>query len=215
MRSPAFHDKELESSATRMVNSFARQLEPMGLPGFLAEFGYTESSDSDSLSKADMQGVALSNSLWSSLFCGMAGTAMNWWWDDYVIPSGLLSCYRPVTRFVENVDFPREKFVRSTTAMGEVTLSLMTGKTMVMGYLDSFDNNWVDLAAAQKQPREQKGITLTLRDLPRGYVRVEWWDTVRGVKVSDFKSQVNGEFLLKAPDFRRSIAFRLLYERME
>ncbi|GAB4158643.1 MAG: hypothetical protein Kow00107_07450 [Planctomycetota bacterium] len=214
-KNPAFIEADFEKSALGMVEHFSQMSSAIGKPVFFAEFGFTESSDADSLSQADSQGVALSNSLWASLFNGMCGTAMNWWWDSYVFPTGQLRHYRSISRYLEGIDLPKENFELSKSTVADINHLSMRGKTLILGYLSAPDNNWVDLVAAQKTARLNKNITLDVESLGKGYARVEWWDTELGLKVSDFRTPIYETLTLKVPDFSRSLAYRILYERFE
>jgi PKD repeat protein len=47
----------------------------------------------------DPAGIAFHNVLWSSMFSGAFGSAMSWWWDNYLYPNGLFSYFKPIADF--------------------------------------------------------------------------------------------------------------------
>ncbi|NLO49753.1 MAG: PKD domain-containing protein [Bacteroidales bacterium] len=47
----------------------------------------------------DPTGITFHNVLWSSMFSGAFGSAMSWYWDNYLYPNGLFSYFKPVADF--------------------------------------------------------------------------------------------------------------------
>jgi PKD repeat protein len=47
----------------------------------------------------DPNGISFHNVLWSSMFSGAFGSAMSWWWDNYLYPNGLFSYFKPIADF--------------------------------------------------------------------------------------------------------------------
>ena len=62
----------------------------------------------------DPAGVHLHNSIWASLFSGAMGSAMTWWWDEYVEPRNLYPFYKPAADFVATLPLKNSDF-RPTT----------------------------------------------------------------------------------------------------
>ncbi len=58
----------------------------------------------------DKDGVILHNQLWSSVHSADAGTAMTWWWDNWVRPYNLYPKFRAVANYVEDIDWISENF---------------------------------------------------------------------------------------------------------
>ncbi len=58
-----------------------------GKPALVGEFGLSGSGTQTATD--DPAGIHLHNGLWAGLFSGAAGTAMTWWWDNYVEPKNL------------------------------------------------------------------------------------------------------------------------------
>ncbi|MDZ7815146.1 MAG: cellulase family glycosylhydrolase [Planctomycetota bacterium] len=134
---PAFLKAEYERSASKMAEHFANQAAGLGMPLFFSEFGYSESSESQSMNELDKRGVLIDNGQWASLFAGMSGGTLNWWWDTYVRPMGLEDRFSPFSKYLSNVRFCDEGFVQSSRDLGDASLSVLKGKTMILGRVNS------------------------------------------------------------------------------
>lgn len=53
----------------------------------------------------DREGVILHNQLWASVHSSDAGTAMTWWWDNWVRPYNLYHEFKSITNYVEGIDW--------------------------------------------------------------------------------------------------------------
>lgn len=73
-----------------------------GKPHYFGEFGADWLAYGD---LTDADGVHLHNGLWAAMLSGSAGTAMLWWWDNYVDPQQLYYHFAPVAAFAETVDW--------------------------------------------------------------------------------------------------------------
>jgi hypothetical protein len=69
-----------------------------GKPHYVGECGIGDHQ------QEDRNGVGLHNALWSGLFCGGAGSAMLWWWDNYIDPYGLYGQFAGLTRYIHGID---------------------------------------------------------------------------------------------------------------
>lgn len=80
-----------------------------GKPFFIAEFGI-DWRTSDARYDPEGKGQNLHNGLWAGVMAGGAGTPMLWYWDHYVHVKNLYQVFRPVARFVEGIDWARNRF---------------------------------------------------------------------------------------------------------
>ncbi len=141
---------------------------------------------------------------------------MNWWWDTYIAPNDLDSCYSVFSRYLSNVDFVMEKFSHRSEKLRTSTLSVMRGSSMVLARISADDNNWVDLVASQSIPSENSGQEITLRNLPRSFCKIQWWSTSTGMIVNEYTMTISrGDLTLKSPSFSRDIVLKILFERCE
>lgn len=82
-----------------------------GRPHLIGEFGPQLSAEMlGTVFDADAKGVHLHNALWSTALGGSAGTALTWWWDNYVDPKDLYGVFTPVARFCEGVPWTTAGF---------------------------------------------------------------------------------------------------------
>ena len=84
-----------------------RKLAAYDKPHYFGEFGIDVYPDSYVY---DPDGIHLHNGLWSALLSGSAGTAMTWWWDNYVEPRNLYYHFARAAAFVGDVDWVRENY---------------------------------------------------------------------------------------------------------
>ncbi len=63
-------------------------------PTLNGEFGLGPSGPT--LSANDPNGIHIHNAIWGSTFSGAMGSAMSWWWDDYIGPQNLYYHYKPL-----------------------------------------------------------------------------------------------------------------------
>jgi hypothetical protein len=95
------------------LTAFHRKKETYGKPHFVAEFGAGAMGEDP---RVDPTGIALHSGIWSTLMDGAAGTAMLWWWDNHIHPNNLYSHFAALSRFIQGVNFPEERFRRVQNA---------------------------------------------------------------------------------------------------
>ena len=81
-------------------------LTQFGKPTLTGEFGLGGSS---SLANTDPDGIHIHNALWGALMSGGMGTAMTWWWDNYIHPNDLYYHFSGVAQYAELVPFSDKK----------------------------------------------------------------------------------------------------------
>lgn len=77
----------------------------MHKPHFMAEMAY----DWRGPTREDDEGVSLHNQLWSSVHSYDCGTAMTWWWDNWVRPKNLYHHFRILANYINDIDWEREQ----------------------------------------------------------------------------------------------------------
>ena len=78
-------------------------LQNFSKPALVAEFGLSGSGTQTAADDPD--GVHFHNGMWAGLFSGAAGTAMSWWWDNYVEPKNLYHNFAPLAAVARQVPF--------------------------------------------------------------------------------------------------------------
>lgn len=92
---------------TAQILSHIREHRQYGKPYLLAEFGIDWQAP-DTKWDPNGNGINMHNGSWAALAGGSAGTAMVWWWDNYVHPKNLYPILTPVARFARAVDWQAE-----------------------------------------------------------------------------------------------------------
>jgi hypothetical protein len=82
-------------------------------PHFVGEFGADAGGPR---ADADPTGIQLHDGIWSTALSQSAGTAMLWWWDNYIDPRNLYPHFRPLAAFLRGVDWPRARLAPLGTA---------------------------------------------------------------------------------------------------
>lgn len=215
-RDIAFATSEEEKSATKMVDSAASKLLRHGLPSLVAEFGYAVTDDNPGFNAIDSQGLHLHNAMWASMSAGFAGSSMNWWWESHILENDLLYHYSALSKFCEGISFADQRFKTDVQRVGSVSVRMLTGRDMRLAWLTADDNTWVSTVASSKEPYFHRGLILSLDGFARGYYRIEWWDTHKGVTVNQFSQYIDaGRVELKIPDFAGDIGLRIFTLRLE
>jgi Domain of unknown function (DUF5060) len=110
-------ERILNNSADQYLNAYDK-------PTLHGEFGLAANALVSS--SRDPGGIHLHNVLWGSLFSGATGTAMSWWWDNYVEPRNLYAHFGPVAAMSQRIPFHRGRYVSAATlvrgAPGDLSL---------------------------------------------------------------------------------------------
>ncbi len=85
------------------VHNDARKLTALGKPHLMAEFGIDYRAP-DAKYAPEGLGVNLHNGIWAAALSGNAGSAMLWWWDNYVEPKHLYPRFQGLSRFMAGVN---------------------------------------------------------------------------------------------------------------
>lgn len=187
-----------------MVQGNATKLERYRKPRVIGEFGITWKEPDIKLDTARL-GTPLHDALWASIMSGDCGTALTWWWDNYLEPLDLWPVFAGISKFVASVDFAHVRFeplkvdVPGLTAMG--LQDPRTGEAIL--WLHDPASTWKNDAEGV-QPKEWKGTEITV-PLPKE-AKAEIWDTREGRIVET--RQVGAA--LELPPFCRDIALHIL-----
>ncbi|MGI6457305.1 MAG: DUF5060 domain-containing protein [bacterium] len=87
-----------------MTSSHKAAQEYPDKPHFFGELSY----DYRGPNKGDREGVILHNQLWASVHSPDAGTAMTWWWDNWVEPYNLYHHFKHIATYIKGIHWDRE-----------------------------------------------------------------------------------------------------------
>jgi hypothetical protein len=117
--SKLWNQKEIDFSQTHFysnssdfesiqVKAIREYLDKYNKPTIVGEFGLA--SRRESTTQMDPKGITFHNSIWASAVSGAYGTSMMWWWDYYLHPFGLYKFYKPLSDFINSIDYVKEDF---------------------------------------------------------------------------------------------------------
>ena len=105
-----------------------KHLATFGKPSLNGEFGL---GIHGGLASTDPDGIHIHNSLWGGLFGGGLGTAMTWWWDNYMHPYDLYYHFSGISVIADQIPFVESNLrpVRSyvTGAPGDLNITPTLG----------------------------------------------------------------------------------------
>jgi len=166
-----------------------------GKPYLVSEFGYWGIDEYAPMHERDTEGAALHNAIWPSALGGAAGTAMNWWWDTYLEPKGLLRYYGAFARFFGRTDLTGWRVLRDP-GIGDVRVVGARSSRAALLWVQQRGNGWYQRFAKDSPPVVLKGARLSLKGFEDGTYDIEWWDTYAGEPTSRVRAEVKGGSLL-------------------
>lgn len=117
-------------------------LAEFGKPTLNGEFGLGTSA---SLANEDPDGLHIHNALWGGLFSGGFGTAMTWWWDNYIHPQDLYFHFSGLSQVVEDIPFLEKNLMPASStvigAPGDLSLTPALGWGNIGASSISIDEN--------------------------------------------------------------------------
>lgn len=96
---------DLITPVTRLQAEFER----FHKPHLFAEFGIDFHKGDYSFDPSG-KATAFHNALWSAALSGSAGSAIYWWWDNYIDPKNLWPQFRPLANFTQSIDWAKRSF---------------------------------------------------------------------------------------------------------
>ena len=117
-------------------------------PVFLAETGAVNNCHSGPFKfyVNDDRGILFADSVYTPVFLKSAGTGNIWHWDErYVESKNLYHMFNPIKELISGVDFENENFVSTDLSDERVSLLLLKGKTVALGYIRNKADNWKNI----------------------------------------------------------------------
>jgi hypothetical protein len=194
-----------------------RNISEFRKPHIFGEFG-TDSSGPRA--DKDPDGIGLHNGIWAAALSGSAGTAMLWWWDNYIDPNNLYYHFPPLSRFVEDVDWLNSDFrdagigtIDYVNHQTEERPSLrffgLQNDREALLWIQNTQHTWHKMF--QKMPLKPVLPTfIEIKGLRDGTYRVEWWDTYKTGKVECADATcTDGLLKLEVPEIKTDIACKI------
>ncbi|MBO3801425.1 MAG: cellulase family glycosylhydrolase [Thermoproteota archaeon] len=169
----------------------------------------------------DKEGVEIHEGIWSSTMCGSFGTAMLWWWDNYIDPFNLYYHYKALKEFLDGISFYNSNFsilsydvINKNLSKASYNFKIygLQNATFAMGWVKSNMYNWFNVI--NNVTLEEVGdIKVRLSNLKDGNYTLELWNTYEGKVTSVSKVKVvGGEVIIDIPKFKKDFAFKLIFD---
>ena len=141
---------------------------------------------------------------------GACGTAMLWWWDNYVDAHDLYYHFGAVARFVRDIPWTTAGFrpLDASATSPRLRVVGLRGKPITIAWLQNKDHTWWNAVSGQEaRPLDAE---VSLRGFPDGRYEVQWWDTWRGRPARTETAQARGGTLrLRVEKLRRDVAVKI------
>lgn len=154
-------------------------------PTLNGEFGLGGSANS--LGTLDPDGIHIHNSLWASLFSGGMGTAMSWWWDNYIEPRDLYFHFAPVAEVAQQILFKDDNFKPIISIVSGVPANLNLTPTQGWGALS---DTLIAIGTGGVVTPQNAGLSFYLYGS-------EWNTQYRRAPVFEVNYPQNGQFVVK------------------
>ncbi|MBK7871367.1 MAG: DUF5060 domain-containing protein [Saprospiraceae bacterium] len=102
-------------------------------PTHNGEFGLGGSASG--LGALDPDGIHIHNSLWAALFSGSMGSAMTWWWDNYIEPQNLYYHFTSLAEITNEIKFKEDHYTSITSKVNGAPADLSLNPTQGCGAL--------------------------------------------------------------------------------
>jgi hypothetical protein len=183
-----------------------------GKPFLFAEYGLVNDNwGHNPLANQDKEGLELHNGLWSAMMSGAAGTAMIWWWREYVDADDLYHVFTPVARFAADIPWTTAGFEPLTTRTEEPRLRALglRGDRLAILWLQNKGHTWWN-AVHDETAEPIRDATVRLEGLADGAWTARWFDTGTGRWLQTHGVRVEvGSLELAVPDLTGDVAVRL------
>ena len=197
-----------------------RNISEFRKPHIFGEFGTDAGGPSR---EKDPDGIGLHNGIWAATLSGSAGTAMLWWWDNYIDPNDLYYHFQPLSQFVEDVDWTHANF--RDAEIGTIdyitppeldikekpTLRVfgLQNDTEALLWMQNARHTWYRMF----EKMSLKSVLPTyveVSGLQDGEYEIEWWDTYQAGRVECTHAVcTDGVLRLEVPEIERDIACKV------
>ncbi|GIX07098.1 MAG: hypothetical protein KatS3mg115_1501 [Candidatus Poribacteria bacterium] len=204
------HQYHAPDIAESVRNFTLEKLERFGKPHLFGEFGVDSTGPHP---QRDPNGIGLHNGLWASALSGGAGTAMLWWWDNYIEPQNLYWHFVAIARFVRGVPWHRLGLRPLSYQAPEETPARVIGlqnDRLALIWIQNPHHTWS--RAERGEPIEPTlPFTLSLLGLEPGSYRAELWDTWDGTVSNRWEvATTEAGLSLQIPSVERDVALKVL-----
>lgn len=123
-------------------------------PLFIAETGAVNDCHSGTFRfyVNDNDGIILADTVYTPVFLKSCGTGNIWHWDErYIEAKNLYRMFRPISDLVFGVEFDKEDFTPLDFSNSSVSLLLLKGKSVALGYIRNKNHSWENVLRDLKE----------------------------------------------------------------
>jgi hypothetical protein len=217
------HDYSGEDPVNHLPSLYARLKNHSGeKPVLVGEYG-NPSLQTDNI--LDRSGVHFHNGLWTAPFSGFSGTAMYWWWDQFIDPAGLWPQFNAIARFLKDEDLTRLKPGRGFINPDRATALTLSNRNRALIWIRNRNYNVAASRIAysgallfnrtgsdwEYQPEELTGLMLTIDGLQDGSYIAHWYSPQTATWLGETPIQVTSNTLkLPLPPLESDLALKIL-----
>lgn len=205
----AYHGDSSPLRIVRLIEETAAYNVPYGKPFVITEFGGSPFG-----AGFKHMTETLHAALWSSVCIPTGTTPMFWWWE-LVEEENLYPEFSALAAFMKGEDRrgPERRKCDLDLFVNDRPARMLSGKCFKdaragHGWIYHYDQSYSRIDPFG--PPVTSNIVLSLDSMAAGLIRVEFWDTTKGIPVGTATGTVlNGTFSAAVPPFARDIAFKI------
>jgi len=190
-------------------------------PVLMGEHGY---SAGGAATGAGSERIHLHNGLWTATFEGYAGTAMAWWWDEFVDPQNVWPEYKYIADFLQNEDLAQLTPGKGVVDKNIYALTLSSpNRALIWVRNKQYDagESAYQFGRAQLsgtptanwsfEPPTITGATLTVKGLADGDYKIYWYAPQTGEWLDSTSLTVKaGLASIPIPDLKLDLALKIV-----
>ena len=184
-------------------------------PYLLGEFGGAEAGvygqTKNIVNETDTLGLHLHNAIWASALSGSCGTALMWWWDEYIRPRKLYHHYAALAAFLRGTPWLDPRLRVDDLSTNSARVLVVRGADWALLWAQNPSYTWENAATAgDLEPIPPFRTSLT--GMTAGTYRAEWWDTLKGSVTRTLKVECAGDLPIDVPELKTDLALKLRRE---
>lgn len=182
-------------------------------PAILGEIGLaTDKWGKSNYMDMDKEGVHIHNILWTSVFSGLSGTALFWWWDTFD-PMNSYHHFKPLSQFVSDIRFNEDGLKPAVISVQNTNVLALALASKNRAYIWLHNNKatWWNCVVEKVSISPIKGEKLKLKGFENGNYKITWFDTYDGkdIKIEEVRCE-GGNMEIIIPEFSRDIACKIV-----
>ncbi|MFH1850042.1 MAG: DUF5060 domain-containing protein [archaeon] len=180
------------------IPGLVRNLSRLGKPVLISEFGLGNSSRYEI---QDTGGSNLHRAIWSSVFSGAAGSAMPWWWDEYIEPLDMYYHFSILASFLNSPHGLQTMPINCSCPDGIRAYSLAANGTIYI-WVENTNNTW-----NSPDGSAVSGVTLKTVIAGNKIYKADVWDTYTGESEQLDMAIIAGR--ITVPEFQKDTAIKI------